>query len=143
MDIVITKLRCEYKKNPIGIDVVKPRFSWIVLSEKRGTLQFAYQIQVISDENNFNKLMWDSGKTISDNSNQVEYEGLPLQSRVRYYYRIRVWNENDEISDWSQFDFWEMGLLHKEDWIAKWITPIEVYETNELDPCPYFRRSLK
>lgn len=90
MDIVVSKLRCEYKKNPIGIDVLRPRFNWIILSKKRGTLQSAYQIQVVSEENDSNKLFWDTGKILSDISNQIEYQGITLKSRARYYYRVRI-----------------------------------------------------
>lgn len=140
LNLIVKKLRCEYKKNPIGIDVTKPRLSWIIESNERATLQYAYQIQVVYVEDNESNLMWDTGKTISDNSNQIEYEGLPLQSMVRYYYRVRVWNQNGEISNWSEPDYWEMGLLKKEEWVAKWITPTKGYETKEFDPCPYFRR---
>ena len=25
-----TRLRCEYRENPLGIDVVKPRLSWVI-----------------------------------------------------------------------------------------------------------------
>ena len=41
-------LRCEYLVNPLGIDVVRPRLSWVVESPENGQLQSAYRIQVAS-----------------------------------------------------------------------------------------------
>ena len=41
-------LRCEYLENPMGIDVKKPRFSWIPEHTSRGQKQTAYQIIVSS-----------------------------------------------------------------------------------------------
>lgn len=44
----VTDLRCEYQANPFGIDVTKPRLSWLIQSERRGERQTAYQILVAS-----------------------------------------------------------------------------------------------
>ena len=33
----VTKLRCEYLGDPIGIDVVKPRLSWVLEERGRGS----------------------------------------------------------------------------------------------------------
>ncbi len=44
----VTDLRVEYRKNPVGIDVSIPRFSWKLESEQKNTMQDGYQIQVIS-----------------------------------------------------------------------------------------------
>ena len=66
--ITPVNLRCEYLKNPIGIDIVKPRFSWALESSERGEYQTAHQILVASnreklDRNDGDK--WDSGKVES------------------------------------------------------------------------------
>src|SRR4051794_2816948 len=63
----ITKLRTEYKENPIGIDVTNPRISWQLLADTRDCMQSAYQIQV-SEEAQFNQIVWDSGKVVSEQS---------------------------------------------------------------------------
>ena len=47
--INIKNLKCEYKRNPIGVDIEKPRFSWNMESNKRGINQTAYQILVASN----------------------------------------------------------------------------------------------
>ena len=39
-------LRCEARVNPAGIDVTKPRLSWVIQSARRGAAQSAYQVLV-------------------------------------------------------------------------------------------------
>ena len=87
----VINLRCEYKDNPIGIDVTKPRISWIIQSEDRNVMQAAYQVQVAVDKD-FDNPVWDTGKVESDQSIHIEYNGQPLISRTRYYYRVWIWD---------------------------------------------------
>src|SRR5580704_12680516 len=80
----LDNLRCEYLHDPLGIDAPKPRLSWIMQSDRRGTMQTAYQILVASSPELLARDkgdLWDSGKVRSDESAQVEYGGAPLQSR--------------------------------------------------------------
>jgi len=39
----VKSLVCENLSNPIGLDVKQPRFSWQLVSDKRNTLQSAYE----------------------------------------------------------------------------------------------------
>lgn len=55
----LTGLKVEYAETPLGIDVKEPRFSWQMLSDKRGEVQVAYQIVVRNEGGN---QVWDSGK---------------------------------------------------------------------------------
>lgn len=117
-------LKCEYIKNPLGIDILFPRLSWELVSPNRGTMQSAYQVLVSVDENNFDpeNLVWDSGRVESDNSTCCEYRGESLKSRKRYYWKVRIWDENDLLSVYSNVSFFEMALLNQKDWKASWIT---------------------
>ena len=81
-------LRTEYQENPMGIDVLNPRFSWNLNDSRRGAAQTAYQIIVASAENileNNEADIWDSGKLDSDQSTHVVYNGPTLLSGTRYY----------------------------------------------------------
>ncbi|MCK5209888.1 MAG: hypothetical protein KAQ79_17765, partial [Cyclobacteriaceae bacterium] len=92
----ITNLKCEYKVNPLGIDIEKPRFSWNLESNQRGVNQTAYQIFVSSS---LKKLkdnqgdVWDSEKVASDISIQIYYEGNPLQSNQKYFWKVKIWDQ--------------------------------------------------
>ncbi|MGD8777378.1 MAG: family 78 glycoside hydrolase catalytic domain [Ignavibacteria bacterium] len=121
----VTSLRCEYLINPLGIDVKSPRLSWNILSSKRGDMQTAYQIIVSSTRESLSKNngdVWDSGKVDSDESIHVEYDGIPLKSLTRYFWKVKVWDIEGTLSKWSEPAFWSMGLLDKKDWKdAQWI----------------------
>ncbi len=123
-EAMVKELRSEYRVNPLGIDVVKPRLSWITESVKRGQMQSAYQILAAGSEQDLkqNKAdLWNSGKVCSDQSNQVVYEGRPLKSRMRCYWKVRIWDKDGRASAWSQPAMWTVGLLAPKDWQAKWI----------------------
>ena len=123
-DMEATHLRTEYANNPLGIDVTEPRLSWQLQSSERGQYQTAYQIQVASSESQLredNPDMWDTGKVDSDQSVNVVYEGAPLESGKRYYWRVQVWDKHGNRSEWSEPAWWEMGLLEESDWQAEWI----------------------
>ncbi len=42
-------LRCEYLKDPVGIDQNRPRLSWTLESAQRDQIQTAYQILLASE----------------------------------------------------------------------------------------------
>ena len=68
-------LRCEYLVDPLGIDVEKPRLSWVLQSEVRGQKQTAYRILVAQHETTLaadQGDLWDSGKTQSGQSIQID-----------------------------------------------------------------------
>lgn len=119
----ISDLTCEHLKNPIGIAVEKPRFSWILRGEERNTLQVAYSIRVASAQDFARKsIVWESGKVNSDESVLVGYKGNVLRSRTRYYWQVKIWDNKGVESDWStQTAFFETGFLSPTDWQAVWI----------------------
>ena len=138
-------LRVEYKENPVGIDAREPRFNWQIQSDRRGILQSAYQIEVARSEGDFTatKLVWDTGKISSDESIQRVYGGPSLQSRQRYYWRVRVWDAAGNASDWSKPAFFEMGLLQPADWFASLIEPDIQENPKKSEPVPMLRHEFK
>jgi alpha-L-rhamnosidase len=129
-DIKVDSLTCEYKTNPLGIDLKRPRVSWKIQSDRRGTMQAAYQIQVNENQNNFSETLWDTGVVTSDESIQIEYCGPELKARTRYFCRVKIWDNFGRESNWSETAWWEMGLLSSEEWKAEWITP----DLKKIDP---------
>ncbi|HLK66226.1 MAG TPA: family 78 glycoside hydrolase catalytic domain [Bryobacteraceae bacterium] len=121
------QLRCEYRSNPMGIDVVEPRLSWTLAStnpKARGLYQTAYRILVASSEQELaagHGDLWDTNKVASDQSIQVVYHGHPLTSRAAAYWKVQVWDQDGQPSEWSQPAQWSMGLLRPEDWHGAWI----------------------
>ena len=122
--VSVDRLRCEYRKDPLGIDATKPRLSWILLSDERGQKQTAYQVLAAATPEALAKDqgdLWDSGQVASDQSIQLEYAGKPLTSRMQCHWKVRVWDKDHRLSPWSKPATWTMGLLEPKDWQAQWI----------------------
>jgi alpha-L-rhamnosidase len=132
-------LTCEYLSNPIGLDVPQPRLSWKSTATTRGARQTAYQIIVTTSD----ATLWDSGKVASDASVHVPYGGPALHAGQRCTWRVRVWEERDAASEWSETAFWEMGLLDHTNWQADWITPDWDEDITTSQPVPMLRREFK
>ena len=144
--INITELKCEYRRTPLGIDEVAPRFSWNYESDERGQEQTAYRIVVKDEEEN---VVWDTKKVKSDEMNNIVYSGDPLQSFTRYTWYVQAWDVNGEevprVNSW-----FETAMLGGE-FVAHWISlsndfnPVD--EQHSYDkigrPSPYMRRSFQ
>jgi alpha-L-rhamnosidase len=117
-------LRCEYRVDPLGIDVVQPRFSWEMADSRRGAKQAAYQILVAGSPEKLaaNQAdIWDSGKVDGDQSAQVVYAGKPLETGKRYFWKVRLWDAAGVATAYSKSAMWSMGMLKPEDVKGKWI----------------------
>jgi alpha-L-rhamnosidase len=106
--------RCENLHSPLGIDNTCPHFSWKLSSAASGDKQTAYEIQIASSAENLETGtpdLWDSGKVGSEQSVMVDYRGEKLSSRDLCYWRVRVWDKDNEVSDWSPVDSFSVGIL--------------------------------
>jgi alpha-L-rhamnosidase len=123
-ELAISKLTCEYATNPLGVDTPRPRFGWLLTSDKRSQMQSAYRVLVATSEKQLQANIgdkWDSGRINSDRSVNVEYRGKPLASRETCTWKVRVWDQQGRPSAWSQPGRFEMGLMKQSDWKGRWI----------------------
>ncbi|WAJ71736.1 alpha-L-rhamnosidase [Catenovulum adriaticum] len=134
---------------PLGYYESQPRFSWKIAKNSDLNTQTAYQIQVAEQAEFFenNELLWDSDKVLSDDTSWIQYQGTPLSSRQKVYWRVRNWGKNDLISDWSEPKAFELGLLNNNDWQAQWIghpdTQLDKTPSQALLATPqYFRKTF-
>ncbi len=119
----IAKLRCEYLENPLGIDELAPRLSWILESPRRGARQAARRIRVASTAEKLRRNqadLWDSGRVADARTAPIAYEGRPLASRQVCHWKVTCWDETGAASE-SPPARWTMGLLRASDWKARWI----------------------
>ncbi|MBK1876015.1 alpha-L-rhamnosidase [Pelagicoccus mobilis] len=143
-------LRCEYLLNPSAIDERSPRLGWRSVSKRKGARQTAFQIQVSTTRSKLQEGvadLWDTRKTVSDESQQITYSGQPLYSKMQCYWRVKLWDDRDKESEWSEIASWGMGLLEEDDWNADWIGLDLSAENNdpeyELPPSPYLRKGFE
>lgn len=125
--LVPADLRCEYLKDPSGIEQQHPRLSWEFPDSPpsvRGERQTAYQILVASTEELLKQDrgdLWDSGKVNSNDMTGIAYGGHPLRSNERCYWKVRAWDQKQQSPAWSAPASWTMGLAGTGDWHAQWI----------------------
>ena len=115
----VEDLKCEMLEAPLAIDNTSPHFSWKMRSKQNGATATAYQILVATTLDKLNEEeadLWNTGKVADAASVGITYGGEPLASRSLAYWKVRVWNQNDEASNWSQSTSFGIGLLNDHDW---------------------------
>jgi alpha-L-rhamnosidase len=138
--VKVLGLTTENRIDPLGIGTLRPVFGWKLRSEFRGTLQTAYEIR-LQEESGRLGYLWQTGKRYSSQSIWIKYSGPSLRPKKRYSWRVRVWDNHDQVSDWSKAAFFQIGLPDSTDWKADWISP--GYEEDTLRrSCPLFRHSF-
>jgi alpha-L-rhamnosidase len=144
-ELSATTLRCEYKFDPLGIDILHPRLSWQCSGEARDLVQTAYQIVVAESEAALEAgpYLWDTGKVASDISIHHTYDGAPLTEGQQCFWRVRVWDGVGRPSPWSETACWEMGLLQDSVPQASWIGVPWDEDTSRAQPCPYLRTEFQ
>lgn len=134
-----SNLRSFDKYNPIGTDN-KPYFGWYVNDLDDNEIQSAYQVIVASTLANLTSDkgdIWDSKKVSSGNQNYIYADGAVFLSATRYYWKVRTWDKDGNVSPYSLAATFETGLNSNSDWEgAKWIKR----NTNDGDDYTYFRK---
>ena len=100
------------------------QFRWLLSAEGYGKYQSAYQIVVASTAEKaaaHEGDLWDSGKVACADNFDIPYAGKTLSSRSQYYWSVRVWDEGDTASDWSEVARFGTGIFDPADWKGSWI----------------------
>jgi alpha-L-rhamnosidase len=135
------ELRCEYMRDPLGIDAAQPRFTWQLQDARKGALQTAYQVIVGTDSlavSQGNGNCWQTGRVQSD-LQRVVYQGKPLQPFTRYYYALQVWDKDGQPSPVSSVSCFETAMMSSANWRGAWISDSRDINTK---PAPYFRKTF-
>lgn len=112
-------------ETPLGIDV-NPTFSWIVDTFHDDTVQQSYRILVSTTD----KLiqdgiadMWDSGNVFSQETIDIPYKGMLLQSKTTYYWAVQaVYGDKPVRSSVQKFT---TGILRDSEWQGLWIGKLQ------------------
>jgi len=106
---------------PLGLDEPAPVFHYLAESAEQGKSISACQL-LVQDESGL--VIWDSGKSIPPERAYLHYQGAPLAARSIYSAQIRVWDEQDKVSPFSESLQFETGLMGQP-WQARWIEPVQ------------------
>ena len=140
-DLSVKDLTVDHKVNPMGIDNKQPGFSWKISGTGNNIMQTAYSIRVAADEKfSSSNIVWQSGKFDSDESILQPYNGPDLKSEKRYFWQVKIWDNKGKESKWSAIAYFEMGLLSRAEWKAKWIEMEG--DTLRYSPSPHFRKEF-
>ncbi|NRD23055.1 family 78 glycoside hydrolase catalytic domain [Winogradskyella litoriviva] len=132
--LVFKKLLVNSKENPSTIEG-KPLFSWFVDAKGYNKSQTAYHILIASSEEKLNENeadVWNSEKVKSDKSTFVKYKGKAIKALKTYFWKVKIWDETEAVSNWSEVQTFQTGLIDSKNWGAsKWITLNKDTRTSE------------
>lgn len=106
-------LSVEFIRQPETVLIIdsQPEFSWIV--PKESISQSAYQIIVASSRqsiDNNNGDVWNTGQVRSNTNSNIEYTGgILLQEGTKYYWKVRIWDEVNRLSRYSDIQAFQVG----------------------------------
>jgi alpha-L-rhamnosidase len=123
---VVVNPRVENLTNPAGIETMQPRLSWQITSTGRAVMQTKYRILVADDLSKLNLAtgnIWDTKEVASEQSLWIPYAGKPLVAGQTYYWKVQVWDNQGQMSEWSSDTAkFTIGLMQPADWSnAQWI----------------------
>lgn len=127
-------LRTNSLENPLGIDTVKPVFSWRSEAKTPNWMQSAYEIVVAKDMEHLRggkDAVWDSGRVASSESVDISYGGGALESQQHYVWKVMLW-DNHGRQTVSAAAWFETGLMSAGDWKAEWITRNDPADEQEM-----------
>lgn len=125
-------LSTEYLINPIGIDIAHPRLFW---NDEGNKKQKGFRIEF----KKAGEVIFDTGKVISS---LMHYDvPFPLASRDEITWGITLFDEEDKPSEEGSASF-EMGLLNKSDFLARWIKGDYAAKKNKRYPVDCFKKAF-
>ena len=122
--VEIYDLKTDYSTNPINVNNTTPCFSWKYRATDKNVKITHYQVLVASSATNLEQKkvdLWDSGKVKIGKSPITRYSGAPLKSRDTAFWIVRIWDENEKMTQASTISSFEISLLSEKDWYAYWI----------------------
>ena len=107
-------LTVEYIREPQHTKIIdnKPEFGWFVPRE--AVSQKGYQILVASSEHNINNNIgdvWDSGNVRGNQSIDVELGGQALQENTNYFWKVRIFDKDNRLSEYSDYQQFTTGTF--------------------------------
>ena len=136
-NLVLYDLRCNNRYDPDGVE--NPLLSWKIRSEKYGTSQNAWEVEIATSSELLVKDkadVWHSEKRKSEQQFDICPEGVTFSDAGLYFWRVRIWDNHGNVSKWSEPAHFSIGLTDEQSWVGRWIT----YPYSKDRALPYFRK---
>ncbi|MDP4205587.1 MAG: family 78 glycoside hydrolase catalytic domain, partial [Bacteroidota bacterium] len=134
----ISSVMCEHKVEPLGVPLKNIHFEWMLQSDERNVAQSAYQLTIATTKENLlagKYDVWNSGVVKSSQSILVPYLGTIMKPGEKYFWRVKVWDQKNQGSEWSEISSFVTGLFSSADWSnAQWIGYEDMPESERLVP---------
>lgn len=107
----------------------KPEFAWIVPA--KAVIQKAYQVLVSSSKELAEKNIgdvWNSGQVRSNKSTDVELDAEPLKPNTTYFWRVRIFDKDNRISEYSEIQEFRTGSFEGD------ITSQNFFQVEKISP---------
>lgn len=111
-------MRCQYRKDPMGVDTGNLTFSWCIQTDEENWRQEACRIRVLCEEGT---LIFDSGETRTIRQNGLYWNVEGLQSNTRYFWQVKVRDSKGRSYPWSRKAPFATGILEKDNWAGRLI----------------------
>ena len=151
--VEITNLTVEMQDGSMPLATATPRFSWNYEATVDNVMQTSYHIIVASSEEKARRGegdLWDSQTVDTSQMLYIPYAGTPLKSRDRCWWKVfttvTYGNHNRKKSLESDVQHFEISLLDRSDWHARWIG--RDYEDDKIEghtevPARYLRHEFQ
>ena len=106
-----------------------PLFGWIVPDE--AVSQKAYQILVSSGmdlKENSSGNIWNSGRVKSSKSINIGFSGIKLKENSTYFWKVRIWDHNDHLSEYSRLQVFRTGLF------GRTVSSPNIFQVDKISP---------
>ncbi|MGB6150505.1 MAG: sulfatase-like hydrolase/transferase [Pricia sp.] len=128
----------EFIRQPENVQILdsKPEYGWAV--PEGAVTQSAYQILVASSLKNIdnnNGDIWDSGQVRTDASTEIEHAGQALEKGKTYFWKVRIWDEDNRLSRYSDPQSFTMASEEK-----KTLTTPNSFQIDSIKPKVFEKR---
>ncbi|KAJ5020178.1 hypothetical protein K4K57_000025 [Colletotrichum sp. SAR 10_99] len=142
---IVTDIQFEHyhAPNTIGVQETTPRISWKIQNATFEFTQRSYEVELSEHVANIQEPRVTTVKIVSAQRSLVPWPfPKPLQSRQKVSVRVRIWGQEETITDWSEASHLEIGLLSREDWHCERIAAPWSPGTSAPDPEQLFRKEF-
>ena len=79
--------------------------------------------------------IWNSGQTRKNTSSNVSHKGKNLESGKQYFWKVRIWDEDNRTGDYSEIQSFKMGVPDNQ------LTTANIFQLDNIKPQNFTRKA--